>query len=84
MLLLSGRLAAADQHVRDSTGKPIQGAVVTIEGAADGVKTDAQGAFKLACQPGQSIVVIAGVSLAASLVPAVAAARVEPRAALEE
>ena len=31
-----------------------------------------------------SIVVIAGVSLAASLVPAVAAARVEPRAALEE
>lgn len=31
-----------------------------------------------------SIVVIAGVTLAASLVPAVAAARVEPRAALEE
>jgi len=31
-----------------------------------------------------SIVVIAGVSLAASFVPAVAAARVEPRAALEE
>src|SRR2546421_6683652 len=31
-----------------------------------------------------SIVVIAGVSLAASLVPAVAAARIEPRAALEE
>jgi len=31
-----------------------------------------------------SIVVIAGVSLAASLIPAVAAARVEPRAALEE
>jgi predicted permease len=31
-----------------------------------------------------SVVVIAGVSLAASLVPAVAAARVEPRAALEE
>jgi predicted permease len=31
-----------------------------------------------------SIVVIAGVSLAASLVPAMAAARVEPRAALEE
>ena len=31
-----------------------------------------------------SIVVIAGVSLAASLVPALAAARVEPRAALEE
>src|SRR5438067_653817 len=31
-----------------------------------------------------SIVVIAGVSLAASLIPAVAAARIEPRAALEE
>jgi predicted permease len=31
-----------------------------------------------------SIVVIAGVALAASLIPAVAAARVEPRAALEE
>jgi putative ABC transport system permease protein len=31
-----------------------------------------------------SIVVIAGVSLAASLIPAIAAARVEPRAALEE
>jgi ABC-type antimicrobial peptide transport system permease subunit len=31
-----------------------------------------------------SVVVIAGVTLAASLVPAVAAARVEPRAALEE
>jgi ABC-type antimicrobial peptide transport system permease subunit len=31
-----------------------------------------------------SIAVIAGVTLAASLVPAVAAARVEPRAALEE
>lgn len=60
MLLAGSHLAAAEPAVRDSTGKPIANAVVTVEGAPEGVKTDAQGHFKLACQPGQSLVVLAG------------------------
>jgi hypothetical protein len=57
-----GGIAAADPVVRSSSGHPIAGAIVSVEGAPDGagVKTDKTGHFKLACRPGQTVIVLAG------------------------
>src|SRR6185295_16718602 len=44
-------------RVIDQLGRPIRGAQVKVEGASDGVTTDADGRFTITAPPGASLVI---------------------------
>jgi hypothetical protein len=64
VVVLGSGVASADPlptsgRVVDLAGKPVRGATVSIEGAPNGVVTDANGRFALTAEPGASLLVTA-------------------------